>query len=489
LALSLNIFKEKLANLSNICSYLADKKNTQGELVLSRSLFIGNFDPVYELFAMVLLPHHKLNGDRAVTCREAVEMVSEKEHEIIIILAPTLDDPGILFEHLKLFKKQIPILFTADENNMASVHELVPYHPQTSKVCYNSGGKAIGASIKKLLRISAARQKENESHYPMPSEYFVSAKQTPFDIFILINKTLTRIYKAGDSISKEDIIQYKQKNVHEFHLKASDYEKASTEFMARISANLETKQLRTEVLSSVAKFGHEAVCRLVMEAGIKDEVLEIADASIKAMNKIVGKSAHLTGYIQSILQGKGFASEHTILTGFIANAIAHEVLRDNDQVSEKLTMAAFFHDVALEDPDLEEMEDPFSVEGVSEAKLMRFKLHPSKVSDYLNDISGIPQDVDRIIAHHHEKPDGTGFPHKKTWKSIFPVAAVFIVAHDLSVCLYQGGLQLEFLEDILDEFDQKYDKGNFKLAMKGLRKALALESYSEIEEDLLLKLG
>lgn len=438
---------------------------------------------------MILLPHHKLSGDRAINCREALDLVDEKDHQIIIICLPTLDDPKLLFEKLQLFKKQIPVLFTADENNMSLVHDMVPYHPQCSKVCYNSGTQAVSTSIKKLLRISAKREKENESHFPMPSEYFVSAKQSPFDLFLFIDKKFIRVFKVGDTITRDDIIKYKQKNVDSFFLKASDYEKASTEFMARISASLETKELNTKVLSSVAKFGHEAVCRLVMEAGVKDEVLEIADASISAIRKIVSKSSHLTGHIESILDGKSYLSEHTILTAFIANAIAFEVLRGNDQISEKLTLSAFFHDVALEDEDLEQLEDPFQAEGMSEAKLHRYKLHPSKASEHLTEIAGIPQDVDRIIGMHHEKPDGTGFPHKKTWKTIFPVAAVFIVAHDLANCLYAGGLQLEFLEDILEDFDQKYNKGNFKLAMKGLRKALALEAHCELETELLKKLA
>ena len=152
-------------------------------------------------------------------------------------------------------------------------------------------------------------------------------------------------------------------------------------------------------------------------------------------------------------------------------------------------MSSFFHDIALEDEELEQLENPFEAEGISEAKLLRYKLHPSKAGEHLNEIAGIPQDVDRIILMHHEKPDGSGFPHKKTWKTIFPVAAVFILAHDFANCLYAGGLQLEFLEDILADFDEKYDKGNFKLAMKGLRKAMALEAHSELEADLLKKLG
>lgn len=452
-------------------------------------MFIGASPSVYELFSMILVPQFKLRTEKVFNCLEAIETINERDYEVIVMCLPVNDDPKVLFDFLKQFKKQIPILFTADENNMSMIHDMVPYHPQCTKVCYNSGSGAIKASINKLLRISAQRQKSLENYYPMPSEYFVSTKIAPFDIFIKISdEKYIRIYKEGDELSRNDIIKYKEKNVHEFYLKTSDFEKASHEFMQRISKGIESRELKTDVLSSVAKFGHESVCRLVLELGVKDEVLEIADSSIKAVSRIAKSSPKLSGFIANILEGKSYLSEHTIMISILSVAMAKEVAWGSEDIADKLTMSAFFHDIALEDVDLELTENLDS-KNIGDSKLRRYKLHPKKAIEFLQDINGLPPDVDRIIENHHEKPDGSGFPHAKTWKSLFPLAAIFIVAEDFSQCLYEGGMELEFLHDILDDFDEKYNRGNFKLAMKGLRKALALEAIEEIDDEYLKKLA
>jgi HD-GYP domain-containing protein (c-di-GMP phosphodiesterase class II) len=61
-----------------------------------------------------------------------------------------------------------------------------------------------------------------------------------------------------------------------------------------------------------------------------------------------------------------------------------------------------------------------------------FRNHPQNAADIARRFSEVPPDVDTIIAQHHERPDGTGFPRRLSGNYIAPLASIFIVAHDLA---------------------------------------------------------
>ena len=132
---------------------------------------------------------------------------------------------------------------------------------------------------------------------------------------------------------------------------------------------------------------------------------------------------------------------------------------------QKLALASFLHDVPFENhslaavTDLTELarrKDEFTPE---ESKL--YKIHPVKSAELARQFHEVPPDVDAIVLQHHERPDGSGFPRGMAHHQISPLAAVFIVAHDLVDSIFDPNTPF-FLERFVESTKEKYHAGNFK---------------------------
>ena len=76
-------------------------------------------------------------------------------------------------------------------------------------------------------------------------------------------------------------------------------------------------------------------------------------------------------------------------------------------------------------------------------------------------MSEVPANVDIILAQHHERPDGSGFPRSLASNYIAPLSAVFIVAHDLADFVLSSGSDFK-MASFLDQMRPHYNFGQFK---------------------------
>jgi response regulator RpfG family c-di-GMP phosphodiesterase len=135
----------------------------------------------------------------------------------------------------------------------------------------------------------------------------------------------------------------------------------------------------------------------------------------------------------------------------------------SDGTFQKLTMAAFMHDITLTNIELAECEtlDDVKRKGFSDEEYKEFQAHPQKAAEQARQFSEVPPDVDVIIAQHHERPDGKGFPRKITSNYIAPLSCVFLVAHDMARLALKMGSAFD-VKDYLAVNREKYTHSQFK---------------------------
>ncbi|HNX51065.1 MAG TPA: HD domain-containing phosphohydrolase [Thermoanaerobaculaceae bacterium] len=97
------------------------------------------------------------------------------------------------------------------------------------------------------------------------------------------------------------------------------------------------------------------------------------------------------------------------------------MLRLSEEDEETVTIAAYLHDVGMRELDYAKL---YRLEKPGEADLRTFQRHPV-VGARLVEGAEFPGDLTRAIRHHHERWDGTGYPHRLVGRAI-PLAARLI---------------------------------------------------------------
>ncbi len=217
----------------------------------------------------------------------------------------------------------------------------------------------------------------------------------------------------------------------------------------------------------------EAVQKMGNELGFTLEVQEITKKSVMKTIQTVRNTPKLSALLSQLRRDKDkYLSSHSMLLAYISCAIASQMDWSSDTTFQKLTLAAFLHDVALQNHELGEIQSlgelAEKAERFTPEEIKSYKDHPNLGSEIARCFSEVPPDVDAIIAQHHERPDGSGFPRGLTHSRIGPLSAVFIVAHELVSYLFNAEKSDSItginLSKFLESRDKNYQFGNFKKA-------------------------
>lgn len=155
----------------------------------------------------------------------------------------------------------------------------------------------------------------------------------------------------------------------------------------------------------------------------------------------------------------------------ISTGISIQMDWNTDKTLEKFVYAAYLHDMALSSrPELAKISTFEELEAkkaeLSEAEYKLVLEHPAIACRSLEDYKEVPPDVATIIKQHHELPKGTGFPTKMTFSKISPLAAVFIVAHDMTDYILKNPQWT--MEAYLKEARMRMRGGHFTKVLRAL---------------------
>lgn len=112
--------------------------------------------------------------------------------------------------------------------------------------------------------------------------------------------------------------------------------------------------------------------------------------------------------------------QHSQAVSELAQRLA-VMLRLSEEDEEAVTVAAYLHDVGMRELDYARL---YRIEKPTDADLRLFQRHPV-IGARLVESAEFPGDLVRAIRHHHERWDGTGYPHKLVGRAI-PLASRII---------------------------------------------------------------
>ncbi len=298
------------------------------------------------------------------------------------------------------------------------------------------------------------------------------------DVYIrLSGSKYVKMFRNGQSFTADDLERYLEKKKIQFlYIKKNEtgefIEKLKDDIRHLLEVNSGLQPGSPTLLNRVGEI-QEQIRSLADRIGFTAEVKELARQNVKLAIAAVGYSPKLSRLIfSSRLNDENYVSNHSVLLADVACSIAALVGWSSVTTFHKLVMAALFHDFTFKEPELARIAKVDKLEDttLTPEQLDLIVSHSHNSASILRSLNEVPADVELIVSQHHERPDGSGFPQGLKSSEISPLAALFIIAHDL----------FDFVEaDQADKFDisfflklheKDYQTGAFKTIARSLAK-------------------
>jgi putative nucleotidyltransferase with HDIG domain len=185
----------------------------------------------------------------------------------------------------------------------------------------------------------------------------------------------------------------------------------------------------------------------------------------------------LTALVKAIEIRDPYTSGHSLRVSLLAQKIAEE-LGLNRIAVDRIANAALLHDIGkIEAVYTEILRKP---DGLSAEERAIMESHVTRGVQLLRDLSSVPDDVVRIVRHHHEREDGKGYPDGLLGDEI-PMGSKIIVLCDavdamLSDRPYRGALPLA---TVLEQLQQNAGRQFDHRVVRAATRSQILAEYAE----------
>jgi HD-GYP domain-containing protein (c-di-GMP phosphodiesterase class II) len=423
-----------------------------------------------EMIAFCLESQMGLQVRCAVNFQEAIDLFLE-EGAVDLVITSQQPETDKLFKFLLSTGAKIPVILIGTETN-----EKLDAFPEI-QVLGQLKLADVPDRLLELIRTNFGKilnSTMSEEYCRIKTELLVRVVPLRGDIYIrLSNVKFVKLFRAGAKFTGDDLERFLIKRKVAFlYIKKSESNEFVQKFREDIAEMLASATAGDpEVLNTVAEV-QDLIQELSQRIGFNAEVQEIAKSNIQLAVKAIGASPKLSKILSgSKMSSKNYISSHSVLLSNIACSIATLMEWPSSTTFQKLVLAALFHDFVFQDVELakigtlkqlEEKKDSLSAEDVA-----LVKTHPIKCAEIIKTVNEIPGDVDVIVAQHHERPDGSGFPKGIRANHISPLSAVFIISHDILNQILAQGDKFD-LKAFLKNSEVEYANGPFRKTWKVL---------------------
>ncbi len=439
-------------------------------------LLVSENQDVKELLTFQITSKFAIKAKECSSPREAVDLLQSGTQPCDLLVAPFTGPSSVLVKYLRDRKPPLPVLFFFDPGVMK---------PDAS----NFAGLAVVGTVEAAKLVDGVLKAiENfRSGYsvddsgsaefcPIRTNLLIRVSPLKSDVFIRLSDTkFVKLFRPGDEFDANDLERYyAEKKVEYMYLRRTE----TAEFINKFRRELEELMLRNDLGKEEAiessDMAHEAIQELVHKVGFTEEVQELAKKNVQLTLKAVGSNPRLADLIGKITKEGNYISMHSTLLAHVACCVAKEMEWGSEATFSKLVLAAYMHDISLQNPEiakintLRELEE--SKKKFPEADTKSYHLHPAKSADVVRAFKEVPADVDIIVQQHHERPNGSGFPRGLLFNYISPLSSLFIVAHELAQEILNKRTNFSMPQFIGDK-KAFFNQGNFKKVMAALEKA------------------
>jgi response regulator RpfG family c-di-GMP phosphodiesterase len=309
--------------------------------------------------------------------------------------------------------------------------------------------------------------------------FFLRFQKTLCDVYIkLSNQKFIKILHEESGFEATDIHRYLNKGMEYLYITNEDFES----FKVSITNLTFLETIETEGKEDYPFDVTMAVIGgLLQSYGLNETLVKKGINQITDTQKDISNSKELFKIFDMKTTDSSFYSDHSLLISLLSGMTLEKLDWRSTENFNKLCLASILHDCLVPDHVINTIEggniDQISI--ITDIEKDQYQSHPQKTAELIRTKTSFHEEVATIIAEHHEKPDGSGFPRKLTHNNIHPFSCLFIIIHDFVEQVYITRFDRDLQESILENMSPKYQDGHFLTAFQAF-KQLINEEESEL---------
>jgi HD-GYP domain-containing protein (c-di-GMP phosphodiesterase class II) len=256
------------------------------------------------------------------------------------------------------------------------------------------------------LRLSGDPKLSQGPYKEFPVDQLVDNSITDFDLFLPVKDHFILYSSAGYHWLKEELDSLLRNGYRNFSIREADDQKASIYRRVSTLPLIDKNQAPRERISSIEQIGSGFI-KCLYEGDITQACVEKAKHIASSTVACIAEDRSCIQLLGALAEHDHYTYTHSIRVSAFTIAICIEMgMTDQTKLSE-IALGGIFHDVGKRFVPLDVIN---KVGSLSEREWRDMRSHPEQGFFSVKDtiLSHVPRE---IILHHHEKLDGSGYPH------------------------------------------------------------------------------
>jgi response regulator RpfG family c-di-GMP phosphodiesterase len=317
---------------------------------------------------------------------------------------------------------------------------------------------------------------DRENLLPMKIRNFYLFKEVPYDVYLELTSTkFIKIIGKNKPYTHNNILTYARKNIKYLYLGKDDYLHFLEDGIKKVQSILNTKNIKLNIALSFQIRGILLIHQYVRTVGVTDNIINLTNKIIHLTGEIFDQhkssNRNAKALLASIPFKQGDFAEQSIYTAYLCEAILDGLGWKSELSRKKLGLASILQDSMLANEDLvkiESADDP-NLQMFPPAEQKEFLEHPAKAAELAQYFQGYPE-ADFVIAQHHERADGSGFPARLASNKLSAHSCAFILASTFVSRFSNSQRTKDDIFQIISHFRKILNVANFKEPLKILEK-------------------
>lgn len=313
--------------------------------------------------------------------------------------------------------------------------------------------------FKPMIKVISQLNERVFKYFEFGLNLFLQEGLDCWDIYLrLSDDNFVKVIRSRAENFQEELCRLKDKGVSQVYLSIKDASEAFhcvyRDILSTIDAVEETSQQNHLMVN-------EVIYKAVQLFGVTQEVQKLVKKSVQLAVKRIEGNKDLKSLVSGFSKSD-YISTHSTVLGHVAGYLVPMLPKSADSDFEAVALAAILHDLVVEVPEMAKIQDLEELlqneEGYGSQERQEYRNHPILAAEMTKMFSGedFPPGVDQLILHHHERPDGSGFPNGLRDEEIPALSALFILAHGMTDVMLEKG------ELINSKFIKKYLRQKYR---------------------------